>query len=160
MIAKRKINWLHLFIFVVVVEMIGILSGVLAGDIKTHYLALNLPIFSPPAAVFGPVWTILYLMIGISGYLVLNDSASRATTRTNFWLFVSQLILNFCWSIVFFGGNQYFIGLIIIILLDAVVIMCIRSFKPVNRVAAYLLVPYLLWLLFATYLTLGVALLN
>jgi len=100
--AKRKLNWLHLFIFIVVVEIIGILSGVLAGDIKAHYLALNLPFLSPPAAVFGPVWSLLYLLIGVSGYLVLNDSPSRKATRTNFWLFVGQLALNFCWSIVFF----------------------------------------------------------
>jgi len=160
MMARQRINWLHLLGFIVVVEVIGILSGVLAGDIKAHYLALNLPSFSPPAAVFGPVWTILYAMIGVSGYLVLNDSSTRHSARTNFWMFVSQLGLNFCWSLVFFGGNYYFIGLLIIILLDVVVIMCIKAFHSVNRLAAYVLIPYFLWLLFATYLTFGVAILN
>ena len=66
---KRNINWFHLILSIVVVELIGSLSGLLAGNIKGIYTSLKLPPLSPPAAVFGPVWIILYLLIGVAGYL-------------------------------------------------------------------------------------------
>jgi translocator protein len=157
---KRNINWFHLILSIVVVELIGSLSGLLAGNIRGIYTSLKLPPLSPPAAVFGPVWIILYLLIGVAGYLVIKDTTSRTQKTINLSLFGSQLLLNFIWSIVFFGGNSYWLGLIIIIVLDLVVLACILAFRNVNKLAAYLFVPYFVWILFATYLTLGVAMMN
>ena len=106
---KRNINWFHLILSIVVVELIGSLSGLLAGNIKSIYTSLKLPPLSPPAAVFGPVWIILYLLIGVAGYLVIKDTTSRTQKTINLSLFGSQLLLNFIWSIVFFGGNSYWL---------------------------------------------------
>lgn len=100
------------------------------------------------------------LLIGVAGYLVIKDTTSRTQKTINLSLFGSQLLLNFIWSIVFFGGNSYWLGLIIIIVLDLVVLACILAFRNVNKLAAYLFVPYFVWILFATYLTLGVAMMN
>lgn len=158
--TKRNINWFHLILSIVVVELIGSLSGLLAGNIRGIYTSLKLPPLSPPAAVFGPVWIILYLLIGVAGYLVIKDTTSRTQKTINLSLFGSQLLLNFIWNIVFFGGNSYWLGLIIIIVLDLVVLACILAFRNVNKLAAYLFVPYFVWILFATYLTLGVAMMN
>ncbi|KRM93030.1 TspO/MBR family protein [Loigolactobacillus rennini] len=154
--APRAFNWKHLLAIIIVVEALGMLSALLAGNIRVTYLHFALPQFSPPASLFGIVWPLLYLMIAIAGYLYF-----KANGKTwGYTLFGSQLLLNFIWSIIFFHFNWYWLGLIIIIVLDLAVIACIREFSKNSRWSAWLLVPYLIWLLFATYLTVGVALLN
>lgn len=155
-----KSNTLKLIFFVVLIELLGMLSSVFADNIKLKYNALNLPPLSPPDYLFGIVWPLLYLMIAVAGYIIIISNKSRIKFSFNptllFWL---QLLLNFIWSIVFF--NQfYFIGLIIIIFLDLIVLLCIVEFYKVSKLASYLLIPYMLWILFATYLTLGVVILN
>ena len=160
MLLNRKINWLQLIGCIVIVELVGSLSGLLAGNIKAVYQGLNLPALSPPATVFGPVWILLYLMIGIVAYLILRDATPGTQKNTSLALFGSQLLLNFIWSIVFFGANAYWFGLVIIILLDLIVLTCILAYRRFSPLAAYLLIPYFVWLLFATYLTIGVALGN
>ncbi|MFT8401946.1 MAG: TspO/MBR family protein [Lentilactobacillus diolivorans] len=143
---------------IVGIEGLGILSSLLAGDIKAVYHDLALPPFSPPDVAFGIIWPILYLLIAISGYLIYRSAHSLRTP--NLIIFYSQLLLNFIWSIIFFNGNLYWIGLIIILMMDLLVGICMAQFYSVSKAAGILLIPYFLWLCFATYLTLGVALLN
>ncbi|MEH1647599.1 TspO/MBR family protein [Pediococcus pentosaceus] len=155
---QTKSKWIQLIIAVIGVELIGSLSGLLAGDIKAIYNSFTLPPFSPPDRLFGIVWPILYLMIGIVGYLIFTVRSNYR--KTNLTLFIAQLFLNFIWSIVFFNASSRWTGLLIILVLDALVFFCIKEFYKSSKLAAYLMIPYFLWILFATYLTLGTAILN
>lgn len=155
---QTKSKWVQLIIAVVGVELIGSLSGLLAGDIKAIYNSFTLPPFSPPDRLFGIVWPILYLMIGIVGYLIFTVRSNYR--KTNLTLFIAQLFLNFIWSIVFFNASSRWTGLLIILVLDALVFFCIKEFYKSSKLAAYLMIPYFLWILFATYLTLRTAILN
>lgn len=155
---QTKSKWIQLIIAVVGVELIGSLSGLLAGDIKAIYNSFTLPPFSPPDRLFGIVWPILYLMIGIVCYLIFTVRSNYR--KTNLTLFIAQLFLNFIWSIVFFNASSRWTGLLIILVLEALVFFCIKEFYKSSKLAAYLMIPYFLWILFATYLTLGTAILN
>ena len=136
MTKNKLIPILQLILAVVVVELVGFCSSLLAGDIAGKYAMLNKAPLSPPGSVFGPVWIVLYLLMGI------------------------QLLLNFLWSILFFGGSSFWLAAVVILLLDAAVIACIVWFKKISTLAAGLMVPYLLWILFATYLNIAFAILN
>ena len=141
---QTKSKWIQLIIAVVGVELIGSL----AGDIKAIYNSFTLPPFSPPDRLFGIVWPILYLMIGIVGYLIFTVRSNYR--KTNLTLFIAQLFLNFIWSIVFFNASSRWTGLLIILVLDALVFFCIKEFYKSSKLAAYLMIPYFLWILFAT----------
>nr|WP_257883100.1 TspO/MBR family protein [Loigolactobacillus coryniformis] len=150
-----KIKWGRLALSIIVVELIGMLSSWLAGDIKAIYLGLNKPPLAPPSFLFGIVWPVLYLLLGIYAYH-LWTSKTR-TTNLRWLLFGGQITLNFLWSIVFFRFNAYWLGLLIILVMVGLLGWLIQQTKERSVI---LLWPYLLWLLFATYLTAGVALLN
>lgn len=158
--TKRSFNWKTLLLFIVGVEVLGSLSSLFAGNIKEIYNSLSLPPLAPPDYLFGIVWPLLYLLIAISGYLIYQSIAFKGEKTTSYLLFAVQLGLNFVWSIVFFGGNYYWVGVVIVIILDLVVLGCILQYYKVNWAASVLLIPYLIWILFATYLTIGVAVLN
>lgn len=158
--TKRSFNWKALLLFIVGVEVLGSLSSLFAGNIKEIYNSLSLPPLAPPDYLFGIVWPLLYLLIAISGYLIYQSIAFKGEKTTSYLLFAVQLGLNFVWSIVFFGGNYYWVGVVIVIILDLVVLGCILQYYKVNWAASVLLIPYLIWILFATYLTIGVAVLN
>lgn len=116
------------------------------------YDTLEKPAFSPPNSVFGPVWTTLYLMMGTAHYLVTTQGADPAASRTAQILYGLQLGLNTLWSILFFGRRNPFAAFIEILLLWAAIVMTIVAFARISRLAALLLVPYLLWTTFATVL--------
>ncbi|MCD2257135.1 tryptophan-rich sensory protein [Lactobacillus sp. CC-MHH1034] len=156
----KAINWLPLILCIVVIQSIGFLSSLLSGDIRQTYNNLNQPPFSPPGPVFGIVWPILYLFIGIALYLLISAQVTSGLKRISLILFGAQLLINFLWTIIFFSGNNYWLGFALIILLDILVIACIAQFSKVQVFASYLMVPYLIWILFATYLSFGVAWLN
>lgn len=145
---------------VVLVEAVGLTSGALTAESITNwYAALDQPAFTPPNWVFGPVWTLLYAMMGVSLALVWRErEASTATFGIG--LFALQLALNFSWSLVFFGGRNPFGGLLVIVPLLVAILLTIVAFALVDRRAALLLVPYLLWATFATYLNYGIWRLN
>ncbi|GEP72815.1 TspO MBR family protein [Lentilactobacillus rapi DSM 19907 = JCM 15042] len=157
MTNNAKINWLSLATWIILVEAMGLLSAQLSGDIKGLYNALSLPPLSPSGAVFGIVWPVLYLFIGIVGYLLWSD---RRKNLVNLSFFLGQLLLNFVWTIVFFNGSLFVIGLIIIVAMDIMVASLMYRLLSSMKIATWLLSPYLAWLLFATYLAGGVALLN
>lgn len=154
----KKKNWLVAILFILAVEVVGFLSGRLSGDIKEKYNALMLPPLSPPDWLFGVVWVVLYALIGYSAYRIY---VSENTKRNNaLGCFYAQIAFNFLWSIVFFGLGKFWIAFIIIIILDLLVITTMFKFNKIDSIATCLMIPYIIWLLFATYLCLGVAVLN
>ena len=137
----------------------GIGSLATAPNIPTWYAALEKPFFNPPNWVFGPVWTLLYVLMGISLYLVWT-SKGKVSKQTAYKLFGAQLILNALWSIVFFSLHQPWMAVIVIAGLLVVLLFTAREFAGYSKVAAWLLVPYIAWVCFASTLNIGVALLN
>lgn len=140
--------------------LLGMLSSFISGDIGAVYDRLQTPPLSPPNWVFGVVWPILYIMMGVALGLVLTNERRPERVRSALVVFIIQLVLNIAWSPVFFGLLAYWPAVVIVVAMDVMLIATIVLFARVNKVAAWLLVPYLAWILFASYLTLGVALMN
>lgn len=126
--------------------------------ISTWYVDLNKPSFNPPSWVFGPVWTILYLMIGISLYLVWVDKAKDKNLA--YYAFGIQIFLNTIWSMLFFGLRNPLLAFIEIIFLWIAIVVNIVYFYKINKKAAYLLIPYILWVSFAAVLNFSIFYLN
>lgn len=123
------------------------------------YENLNKPFFNPPNWVFGPVWTVLYLMMGISFYIIW-DGPKKKDKSLALRVFLLQLFLNFLWSFAFFGLQNPVLGFMVIALLWLSIFLTIKLFLRISRTAGYLLLPYLLWVSFASVLNLFVAFLN
>jgi tryptophan-rich sensory protein len=128
-------------------------------NIPSWYAELEKPFLNPPNFVFGPVWTALYLLIAISLYLVWTRKSTKSKASA-YWVFAVQMVLNALWSFVFFGLHMPELAIAVIIVLLAAIVATIVLFYRFSKPAAYFLVPYLLWVGFATYLTIGVAVLN
>jgi benzodiazapine receptor len=131
--------------------------------IPTWYQALQKPFFTPPNWIFGPVWTLLYLLMGLSLYLVWKTpvkKVNKQALRSAIVLFGFQLICNTLWSIVFFGLQSPELGLLVIAMLWALIFATIWKFYAFNKTASYLLVPYILWVSFASFLNLYIVVLN
>lgn len=137
----------------------GIIGSVFTfSEITSWYATLAKPFFTPPNWVFGPAWTTLYILIGISFFLLLRQTNAKRATATK--LFLLQLVLNALWSIVFFGGHSIAGGVLVIIALWFAVLANIAVFWKISKPAALLLVPYIAWISFASALNTGVMLLN
>ena len=154
-------TYLKLFISVVICLAIGGVSGYFtASEIPTWYVTLNKPSFNPPNWIFAPVWTTLYFLMGISFWLVWKSNAAAAIKNKAITYFIIQLILNFFWSIIFFSFHQLGIALAEIIILWIFILLSFMAFYPISKPAAYLLLPYLLWVSFATILNFSIWKLN
>lgn len=138
-------------------SVLGILSGVLAGNISMVYASLNQPALSPPGFVFGIVWPILYILMGISFYLVCKSAPFQTQATLPYAI---QLFFNFIWSIVFFRFELFFVGSLIALFLSVTIAWMIYEFYKISPVAAYLQIPYFLWSLFANYLSWMITFLN
>lgn len=154
-------NVLKLIACIVLCEAVGIISGIFTVEaIPTWYATLVKPPFSPPNWVFGPVWTTLYALMGISLYLAWQSKGKVKQKQEAYRIFFIQLFLNFVWSLLFFGLRSPVLGFIDIIILLAAILITIKKFYPLSKWAAYLLIPYLLWVTFATILNFSIVLLN
>ncbi len=156
----QGIKWKPAILWVLIAEGVGILSGLLSsGAVELYSETVMKPPLSPPAVVFPVVWTILYGLMGISASLIwqLEPSKERSCGLN---LFVAQLVVNFFWSLIFFNAQAFGFAAIWLILLWVLVLLMILCFRKVNTLAAWLQVPYLIWLTFAAYLNFGVFLLN
>lgn len=122
-----------------------------ASNIATWYVTLHKPFFNPPNYLFAPVWTCLYVLMGISFFMVLQSPVSALRTKA-IRVFCIQLFLNFWWSFIFFQFHLLGVALVEILLMWLAILTMIITFKKVNATAAYLQVPYLLWVSFATVL--------
>jgi tryptophan-rich sensory protein len=128
--------------------------------ISTWYAALNKPFFSPPNWLFGPVWTILYILMGVSIAIIWSKGLKSKKVRDAVCLFGVQLLLNAIWTPIFFGAKNLFISLIVIGLMWIFILKTILAFGEINKTASFLLYPYIAWVSFASILNFSVWLLN
>ncbi len=154
-------RYLNIGIAVMICLLVGFLSSLAVMDsITDWYVTINKPFFTPPNGVFSPVWIVLYIMMGVSVGIVWNRGFHHIWVKTALYHFLFQLLLNALWSIVFFGLHSIVGGLLVILTLFILLIFTFKWFKVVNKTAAYLLIPYILWVAFATVLNIGIWNLN
>lgn len=127
-------------------------SLVTTPNIPTWYAALNKPFFNPPSWVFGPVWTLLYLLMGIAAYLVWSKGYENNAVKYALTIFIIQLALNGLWSFLFFGQHWLLISFIEIVVLWLFILLTILKFYALSPIAGLLLIPYILWVSFASIL--------
>jgi benzodiazapine receptor len=128
-------------------------------NIPTWYAELNKPFFNPPNWLFGPVWTLLYILIGISFYFIWT-AETKKPKKTAYVIFFTQLALNATWSLIFFGLHSLWGGLAIIAALLINIALLIVYFQKIRPIASYLLIPYLAWVTFATCLNFALAIIK
>ena len=146
-----------LIISILIPLTVGTMSALFSGNMSS-YSILNKPAFSPPGFIFPVVWTILYILMGASSYIVYFSNSSNKSKAL--LLYCIQLFFNFCWSIIFFGLDLFLFAFIWLIALIFIIIIMIRQFLIVNPLSAYLQIPSLIGCIFAAYLNYSIFLLN
>ncbi len=139
---------------------VGLLSALLTKDSMDIYKTIVKPLLAPPGVLFPIVWSVLYVLMGVGSTLVYNSGAGKREKRIAFIFYGLQLAANFFWSILFFNQRLFLASFILLVLLWALIIGMVVSFYKVNKTAALLQIPYLLWVTFAGYLNLAIYLLN
>ncbi len=161
-LSKTNTNKIPKLIFSLVLPLaIGGVSGYLVRNEMNGewFTTLIKPSFNPPSYLFGPVWTALYILMGISMFLIWNTPKTELRQKALI-LFAVQLFFNFWWSILFFSFHKIFLSVIDILLMWFLIIYMITLFKKIKPVAAYIQIPYLLWVTFATVLNISIWYLN
>jgi translocator protein len=154
-------RWLPLALFIGAAFAAGAIGSLIQGDdVAGRYLALERPVWAPPRQAFGIVWPVLYLLIGIAGWRASRGAGSLAAASSALTLWGAQLVVNAAWSGVFFGLSAYGAAIAVIVVLDVLVIATIAAFRRHDTVAGWLLVPYLLWIGYATALNVAIWALN
>ena len=146
---KKRI--LYIALSVLVCLAIGFLSSIATqSSVNDWYTTLNKPSFTPPNYLFAPVWTALYIMMGVAAGIVWSKGYHHIWVKTALYHFVFQLLLNALWSIVFFGLKNPLAGMVVILALLTMIILTIKWFKVISKPAAFLMIPYVLWVAFAS----------
>jgi tryptophan-rich sensory protein len=154
-----KQKWTTALIWVVGTELVGALSAVLAGgNFSAFYQSLHQPPFAPPGWLFPVMWAILYALMGFSAFLIQESNSFRR--KNALLLYGAQLFVNFLWSPVFFGLQSLLGAVVVVAAMLLLVIAMLIAFLRIRPLAGYLNIPYLLWTVFATYLSVGVLILN
>jgi len=158
--SVKKQVWKTYLFWILFTEVVGFLSGWLTRESTRLYSETIIqPALSPPAIVFPIVWTILFALMGIGAARIdLSPTSPKRTQSLRIYIF--QLAVNFFWSIIFFNLQKYGFALLWLVFLWALILRMIGSFRKVDRTAALLQIPYLLWVTFAAYLNFGVWVLN
>ncbi len=157
-----KLKTIFTFLIAIIIPQIaGILGSVFSfSSIPTWYTTLVRPSLAPPNWVFGPVWTTLFLLMGIASFIIYQKGINRPDVKKALYVFFIQLILNITWSILFFGLNDIGAALIEIVCLWSIILANIIVFWRISKVAGYLLITYILWVSFASYLNFSFFILN
>ncbi len=153
----KKHNFIDIAIFVLSAELVGVVSALLSGGFGDFYDKFTAPPLLPPSWLFPVVWTILYAVMGFSAYLIYSSEADKTKCLVIYW---AQLTVNFFWSIVFFRFEELWAGVVVILILLALIIAMINCFRKIRPLAALINIPYLIWVSFATYLTIAIAIIN
>jgi len=158
----KKANLIKLLCCLVITNLAGYLGSIFTTPaIGSWYVNLNQPNFNPPNWLFAPVWTILFFLMGISLYLIVKDfKPNKKQAKIAVWFFGLQLVFNIFWSILFFGLKRIDLALIEIFVLLFLIIITTVQFAKISRLAAYCLLPYIFWVIFAGLLNFSFWLLN
>ncbi len=158
---KEKIDWKLLIKNLAIPLLVGVVSGFLTKDANAEFTATAVqPAFTPPGWVFPVAWTILYILMGISSYLIETTPYNTGKKNQSLITYYISLFFNFCWSFIFFTFRLYLIAFVWLVILLALVIIYTFKYFKINKVAGYLNIPYILWLIFAGILNFSVYLLN
>ncbi len=156
----NRLQFLKLIVSIILPLGLGSIAGIFtAQSIPVWYATLNRPSFNPPNWIFGPVWTTLYILMGISLFLIWKQDVGKARNLA-ISIFLIQLLLNFGWSFIFFYFNKIGFALVEIILLWISIVIMLVLFYKIKPMAAYINLPYLLWVTFATMLNASYYFLN
>lgn len=157
----KKFNLPVFIAAILICQFAGIIGSLFTfSAIPTWYATLNKPFISPPNWVFGPVWTTLYTLMGISAYLIWQKGIQKKQVKDALRTFGEQLVLNALWSILFFGLKNPLLAFVEILFLWILIVATMVKFYRLNKWAAYLLIPYLLWVSFASILNGAIVVLN
>ena len=156
----NKTLTLKFLVSIILPLSLGAIAGMFTSQsVPEWYATLNRPSFNPPNWIFGPVWTTLYILMGISFFLIWKQEASKVRNRA-ILIFLLQLLLNFAWSFIFFYFNMIGLALVEIVLLWISIVLMLVVFYKIKPIASYINIPYLLWVTFATVLNASYYILN
>jgi translocator protein len=156
-----RINYLKLAASIIICQLAGFIGSFFTvSSVSTWYLTLNKPSFNPPGWLFGPVWISIYFLMGISLYIVWNKGIKSRQSKIAVSIFGVQLILNALWSIIFFGLKLPLFAFAEIAILWTAILLTIIYFYRISKTASYLLMPYILWVSFASVLNFFIYYLN
>lgn len=158
--VKNKRNIVAFIVALAIPLAVGGLSAWLTAGDMVLYEFVRKPPLSPPGWLFPLVWTLLYILMGLASYLVYRSDASPFRKKRALWVYAAQLAVNFFWPLIFFGAEAYFAAFLWLVLLCLLVFSCAVLFYHIDKNAGWLLLPYLIWCIFALYLNFGVYLLN
>ncbi len=149
-----------LIICVAIPLVVGGVSAIITRNSMDIFEMLNKPALAPPGYLFPIVWTLLYIMMGIASYLVLTSDNMKGYIDNALAVYAVQLAVNFLWPIFFFSFGWYLLSFFWVLLLLLLIILTTKAFYKISKPAAYLMLPYLLWVTFAAYLNLSIFFLN
>lgn len=150
-----------LFVSIAIPLLAGAIGSIAtSSSVSSWYQTINKPSFNPPNSVFGPVWTALFILMGVSLYIVWSKGLKKKGVKKALSVFGVQLLLNIGWSFMFFGLKSPLLGLIEIVVLWAAILYTILLFHKISKPASYLLIPYILWVSFAAVLNFSIFILN
>jgi tryptophan-rich sensory protein len=153
---------IKLFVSIIVCQLAGVIGSIFtASSVKTWYTTINKPSFTPPSWLIGPVWLFLFILMGVSLFLVWSHPSTAPKDRKRaLIIFGTQLALNAFWSYAFFSLESPLFGFIVILILWITIFMTIIRFLKISELAGWLLIPYILWVSFASVLNFAILLLN
>ncbi|MBN1374967.1 MAG: tryptophan-rich sensory protein [Dehalococcoidia bacterium] len=161
MAGKNLNSTIKLIISLAACVCSGLIGSIFThGSVSTWYTFLEKPAFTPPDWLFAPMWFLLYILMGISAFLVWRKGLSQFHVREGLVIFLIQLILNAFWSFAFFGLKSTVAGLLVIVPLWTAILLTIINFYRTSKIASFLLIPYILWVSYATALNFSIYLLN
>lgn len=155
-----KIRPITLIISIAIPLLVGGLASLLTMGSMEIFSALEQPPLSPPGWLFPIVWTVLYTLMGIACYLVIRSGGEYNKVVDALKVYGIQLLFNFLWTIIFFNLDLYYVAFAWLVVLWLIILVTIFRFYKLSRPAAYLMIPYIVWVTFAGYLNLGIAILN
>ncbi len=151
-----KTKWKLLLLCIALPLLVGGASALVTKDSMASFATLNQPPLSPPGWLFPVVWTVLFVLMGLASYLYIT----QMPTKEGLFLYGLQLVFNFFWSIFFFNLQWYTFSFLWLVVLGLLILATMIQFYKASHLAAWLLIPYLAWVIFAGYLNLGIAILN
>lgn len=158
---NKRIKILRLFVSILSCQAVGIAGSLFTSPaIPVWYANLHKPVFKPPNWIFAPVWTLLFLLMGISVYLIWNKLGEDRKVKPALSVFAVQLVLNFIWSVLFFGLRSPLYASIEIIVLWLAILVTIFKFYRISRVTGIMLLPYIFWVSFAAILNFAIVIIN